>query len=74
MIVNPLRSIALLWRGGLHAPVTWRVMLGEHKLLVGPPMPDRSKGRSLMKFSPWSSRWRGGCEADDLVFEKFTFI
>jgi hypothetical protein len=28
----------------------------EHKLLVGPPMPDRSKSRDQTKCSPWSSR------------------
>jgi phage shock protein PspC (stress-responsive transcriptional regulator) len=30
----------------------------EHKLLVEPPMPYRSKGRGQTKCSPWSSRLR----------------
>jgi hypothetical protein len=74
MIVKPLRNVALLWRGGLHAPVTRRVMLGECKLLVGPPMPYRSKGRGQMKCSPWSSRWRSGRGANVPILEKFTVM
>jgi hypothetical protein len=39
---------------------------------VGPPMPDRSKGRDQMKCSPWSTRWGVGCGAYNPTMEKFT--
>jgi hypothetical protein len=29
-------------------------------LVVGPPTPDRSKGRGQMKYTPWFSRFRVG--------------
>jgi hypothetical protein len=32
----------------------------KHRLLIGPPMPDRSKSRGQMKYSPWSSRLGAG--------------
>jgi hypothetical protein len=38
----------------------------------GPPGPDRSKGRSQTKRSPWYSRQGVGCEANDPALEKFT--
>jgi hypothetical protein len=55
---------ALQWYGEL----CWR----ERKLMVGPPMPDRSKVKVQTKCSTWSSRlwvWRG---ANDPIPEKFT--
>jgi hypothetical protein len=44
----------------------WR----KHKLLVQPPMPDRSKGRGQMKCSPWSSRLGVGHGTNDPAPEK----
>jgi hypothetical protein len=32
----------------------------KHRLLIGPPMPDRSKSRGQMKCSPWSFRLGAG--------------
>jgi hypothetical protein len=46
----------------------WR----ERKLLVKPPMPDRSKRRGQTKCSLWSSGLGVGCLANDSTPEKFT--
>jgi hypothetical protein len=35
-------------------------------------MPDRSKGRGQTKYSPWSTRFGGGCGANDPTPEKLT--
>jgi hypothetical protein len=45
-------------------------MLAGRKLLVEPPMPDRSKSRIPTKCSPWSSRFGVGHGADDSTPEK----
>jgi hypothetical protein len=50
------------WLGEL----CWR----ERKLLVAPPMPDRSKGQT--KCSPWSSRLGVGRGTNDHTSGKFT--
>jgi hypothetical protein len=39
----------LSWEWGLSAPETLRAMLAVAQLLVGPPRPDRSRGRSQTK-------------------------
>jgi hypothetical protein len=43
----------------------------EHKLLVVPSMPGRSKGRGQMKFNPWFSRL-GLCGANNRIQEEST--
>jgi hypothetical protein len=52
------------WPGEL----CWR----ERKLLVGPPMQDRSKGMGQTNCSPWSSRLGDGHGANDSTPDKFT--
>jgi hypothetical protein len=42
----------------------------ESKLLVGPPMQDRSNGRDQMKCSPWPSRFGVGHGDNNLTLEK----
>jgi hypothetical protein len=44
----------------------------EHKILVEPPMPDRSKSRGQMKCNAWSSRFEVGYRASEPTPEKFT--
>jgi hypothetical protein len=53
-----------LWSGDL----CWR----KHKLLVGPPMPDRSKGRGQTKCSLWSFGVGVRCGANEPSTEKCT--
>jgi hypothetical protein len=48
----------------------WR----ESKLLVEPPMPDRSKGRSQTKCSPWFSRFGAGRGTDRPTPQKITVM
>jgi hypothetical protein len=58
--------------GGLRAPMTGELCWREHKLLVEPPMPDRSKASGQAKCSPWSSRVEVGRGANDPTPEKLT--
>lgn len=44
----------------------------ERKLLVEPPKPSRSEGKSQTKCSPWSLRWEIWRGANDPTPEKFT--
>jgi hypothetical protein len=56
--ILPLENYGLIVEREFALPgeLCWR----KRKHLVGPPMPDRSKGRGQMKCSPWSSRlWFG---------------
>jgi hypothetical protein len=49
-------------------------MLAGAKFFVGPPMPDKSKGRGQMKCSPWSSRLGIGRGANESTPEKCTVL
>jgi hypothetical protein len=46
----------------------------ERKLRVGPPMPDRSKGRGQAACCPWSSRIGAGRGANNPTPENFTVM
>jgi hypothetical protein len=70
--VSSSRTTSLSWRGGFRNPVTRRVMLAERKLLVGPPMPDTSKGKVQTKRITWSSRLGVVRRANEPTPEKFT--
>ena len=51
--IPPRRIITLTWWGGLRVPMTSRATsAGAFELLLGLPMPNRSKGRDQTKNDP----------------------